>query len=1341
MSGNVIRIEPLGKENYDTWKLQMEAVLVKNEMWGYVNGSIEKPNNEENTIWEENDKKARADLILAINPNELRQIKNCVTSNGIWKKLKELYESKGPARKATLLKQLIMSKMNEGETMKNHLNNFFNIIDKLEEMELKIVDDLVTILLLYSIPDSYENFRIAIESRDELPKPETLKIKLTEEYEARKSRENQNSPGALLIKKCYKKEDGPKSSKENLRKNNFKEAFRFKCHYCKKIGHKAENCWSKAKARNEISEKAEVTETVLQINGTKSESQWWCVDSGASSHMCSSKDQFQNIAQNDQVLNLANHSFTKIRGTGNVKIKVSNENNLRSVNLNNVMYVPDLRSNLLSVGKITDKGSTLIFENNKVYILDKDGKEIMIGQKRNHLYYVREILDKKGETAAASMNISRTKIQEWHEKFGHINEQQLKELARSNEVYGLNIGCNEHLINCSVCLKAKQTRKSFSRNESHKKETLLELIHTDICGPMRVNSIGGSRYFITFIDDKSGWCEIYFIKKKSEAASAFFKYKAMVENQLGKRIKCLRSDNGTEYLCSEFESYLEKHGIKHEMTVAYTPEQNGVAERRNRTLVEMARCMMIQSQLSPSFWAEAISTANYLRNRCPSRSINGQTPHKLWTGKDFSVKHFQIFGTKGYRLDKTPNKGKFDPRSKKCIFVGYSTERRAYRVWCPDSKRIYATRDVKFVNNFEVKEQPMQEEFTSEDIMKKEKEVEIYLNNYRKLENENESIENQPENEETEREASNNENQLEDQTEIDNLQENYNERREVETREKRKPGRPRFLYTGKKGRPKKLYVQACEEEITEKEGSRTNEITEEDPKTIKEAFLRQESEEWREAMKNEFNSLKKNKTWEIVDRPSDRKVIGCKWVLKTKLNSDGTIARRKARLVAKGYAQLPGIDFQETFAPVSRLCSVRLIMAIAAQYNLIVHQLDFVTAYLNGDIDEEIYMELPEGINEIGEEVVFKNKVCLLKKALYGLKQSGRQWYKKLDENLQKLNLRPLSTDKCIYMRKTRRGNEENMVLIAVYVDDIIIASNSMEEINNLKENLAKIFQMKDMGQIKYCLGIEFNVKKNKVTMSQKKYVDDLLKRFGMENSKEVSTPMDPNVKLSKEMCPKTEKEKEEMTRCPYQNLIGSLMYLSVSTRPDISYAVSCLSQYNTCFGKEHWIAAKRVLRYLKGTRDYGLVYEKNVEDIIGFADADWGANPDDRKSYTGYIFIFANCSVSWEARKQQTVALSSTEAEYMALSDATKEAIYLRRFLKEVLDIDKQIQIMNDNQGARSLAQNPIQHSRTKHIDIRHHFIREILQRKEIEIKYIQTGEMVADFLTKPLSKFKHNY
>jgi hypothetical protein len=388
------------------------------------------------------------------------------------------------------------------------------------------------------------------------------------------------------------------------------------------------------------------------------------------------------------------------------------------------------------------------------------------------------------------------------------------------------------------------------------------------------------------------------------------------------------------------------------------------------------------------------------------------------------------------------------------------------------------------------------------------------LNNYRKLENENESIENQPENEETEREASNNENQLKDQTEIDNLQENYNERREVETKEKRKPGRPKFLYTGKKGRPKKLYVQACEEEITEKEGSRTNEITEEDPKTIKEAFLRQESEEWREAMKNEFNSLKKNKTWEIVDRPSDRKVIGCKWVLKTKFNSDGTIARRKARLVAKGYAQLPGTDFQETFAPVSRLCSVRLIMAIPAQYNLIVHQLDFVTAYLNGDIDEEIYMELPEGINEIGEEVVFQNKVCLLKKALYGLKQSGRQWYKKLDKNLQKLNLRPLSTDKCIYMRKTRRGNEENMVLIAVYVDDIIIASNSMEEINNLKENLAKIFQMKDMGQIKYCLGIEFNVKKNKVTMSQKKYVDDLLKRLGMENSKEVSTPMDPNVKL-----------------------------------------------------------------------------------------------------------------------------------------------------------------------------------------------------------------------------------
>lgn len=282
---------------------------------------------------------------------------------------------------------------------------------------------------------------------------------------------------------------------------------------------------------------------------------------------------------------------------------------------------------------------------------------------------------------------------------------------------------------------------------------------------------------------------------------------------------------------------------------------------------------------------------------------------------------------------------------------------------------------------------------------------------------------------------------------------------------------------------------------------------------------------------------------------------------------------------------------------------------------------------------------------------------------------------------------------------------------------------------------------MKDLGPLSYCLGIEFNqnIEKHEITMSQSKYIRDVLKRFNMEDCKRVTTPMNPSEKLSKDMCPKTEDEKKEVEKLPYQNLIGSLMY-SVSTRPDITHAVSILSQFNSNFGKQHWIAAKRVLRYLKSTENLGLIFKKSEENLVSYADADWSANIDDRRSYTGHAFCFAGATVSWESRKQRTVAMSSTEAEYMALSESAKEAIHLRRFLTEILGHQETTIIYNDNQGAGQLCKNPVFHNRTKHVDIRHHFVRESIESGHIGVEYLPTDEMPADLLTKGLSATKHN-
>lgn len=437
--------------------------------------------------------------------------------------------------------------------------------------------------------------------------------------------------------------------------------------------------------------------------------------------------------------------------------------------------------------------------------------------------------------------------------------------------------------------------------------------------------------------------------------------------------------------------------------------------------------------------------------------------------------------------------------------------------------------------------------------------------------------------------------------------------------------------------------------------------------------------------------------------------------------------------MAKGCSQQPGVDFQETFAPVARQSSIRILMALAAEFNLELFQLDVEMAYINGDLDEDeqIFMEQADEFVEVKKE----DQVYSLKKALYGLKQSGRKWFMKLDEELLRFGLQPLKTEKCIYIMET----EDTYMIVVIYVDDLIIGTSNKDTYLKLKKDLAQKFKMKDLGKLHYCLGIEFkqDLSRKTVTMCQRKYIQNILIDYGMVEAKTMSTPLDGNVKLSKQMQPKTEQEKSEMETIPYSSLVGSLMYLAVSTRPDIAHAVSALSQYTTNPGKEHWQAAKRVLRYLRGTENHGLIFKQLSCPLEGYVDSDWGGNIDDRLSYTGFVFKLANGAVTWESRKQRSVALSSTEAEYMALTEAAKETIYLRNLLKDFgfLSDDAEPTIVYcDNQGAQKLMRNPIFHSRTKHIDIRHHYVREVFQRGELNVKYIPTNEMIADVLTKSL-------
>jgi hypothetical protein len=402
--------------------------------------------------------------------------------------------------------------------------------------------------------------------------------------------------------------------------------------------------------------------------------------------------------------------------------------------------------------------------------------------------------------------------------------------------------------------------------------------------------------------------------------------------------------------------------------------------------------------------------------------------------------------------------------------------------------------------------------------------------------------------------------------------------------------------------------------------------------------------------------------------------------------------------------------------------------------------MDVDTAFLYGVMTGEpnIYVQVPEGypIPDSLAQVPRENLVARVDKAIYGLKQSPRLWNKHIDDTMLQHKFTKSEIDPCLYHRKTSRGE----VYVTIYVDDLIIAASSLALIDDFKDELKDVYAMKDLGELKYCLGMEVdhNWAEHTISIKQTKYILDVLRRFGMSNCKPAKLPMDPGVKLSKAMSPTTPDEIAEANRFPYREIVGSLMYLMITSRPDISFAVGQLAMYMNCHGSQHHAAAQHVLRYLKGTTDVGLTYglDQGTLSLSGYSDADWGAHLDTRRSTTGYVFYLAGGPISWKSKLQPTVALSSTEAEYMALTAAAQEAMCLRGLAKDFsIDVVTPALIYEDNKGAIAMSINPVLHQASKHIAIKHHFIREKIDHEDIHLEYISTSRMLADALTKPLT------
>ena len=662
--------------------------------------------------------------------------------------------------------------------------------------------------------------------------------------------------------------------------------------------------------------------------------------------------------------------------------------------------------------------------------------------------------------------------------------------------------------------------------------------------------------------------------------------------------------------------------------------------------------MLGDARLPHRFWAEALSTAVYLQNRSPPTAVEGKTPFEAWTGRKPNVGHLRVFGCAACAHVAKDERQKLGAKSRKCVVLDYGTERKGYRLYDPRCERVFYSRDVVFDESSRgiEKEQSVPERSS-------ERCVELDFHD-------------------DEKHVADKEHTTEEGAEPVVRRSNL---------EKKAPD-----YYGD-------WASVTNAELTE-------------PTTVKYTLSSPDKAKWMSAMKKEIESLQKNDVWELVDLPKRLKAVGSKWVFNIKTDAEGSVERFKARLVAQGLSQKPGIDYDDTFSPVARFESVRTVIALAMQNDLKLHQIDVTTAFLYGDLKDEVYMRQPEGFVVKGQEYL----VCKLKRSIYGLKQS-RSWNSVLDQHLKKVGFVQSVSDPCIYV-----ASEGEMFMIAVHVDDLVLAAKSDKRIGDVKKALSDKFEVKDVGELRHFLGTKVlqNKQNEDLWIGQPAYTPKVLCKFYMENAKAVDTPVDAGSKLVK-----MKEDSESADREQFQSAVGTLLYLSTMTRPDITYALSNVAKFCANPDKEHWIAVKRIMRYLVGTMCLGLLYKKNeLKSCVGFSDADWAGDLDDRKSTSGYIFQLSGEAISWRSKKQACVALSTAEAEYIALASAAQEAVWMRQLLTDLRrNPEEATRMYEDNQSAICLAKNPQFHGRPKHISSGSRW------RMEMELSYCRTEEMVA--------------
>uniref|UniRef100_A0A1Y1M571 Integrase catalytic domain-containing protein n=1 Tax=Photinus pyralis TaxID=7054 RepID=A0A1Y1M571_PHOPY len=1274
----------LNGTNYRLWKFQINTFMKARALTDNIEGKVpdSSASSEIKAKYERNEGKAMNAIIQSLDVDRANLVLTCTTAKEMIDKLGSIYEKNSEIRVMTLYEEYFSLKMKDEESIANYVAKVNQLASEIEQQGEKLSDRLKMVRVISSLPARFNNYKTVWYNTKETRTLDTLlsSLQLEEENLNRLDVEASSTSDAAFVAKAMKKKPTPKMNLDELKK-------RTKCHFCHKYGHWSKECSLKKnsnlnKQRNETHKKELAWCTVLNVGESKNESNFWFADSGASSHMTYHREWFSEYTEYSEtcVVKIANGHCLEIKGIGTILIDARVNKQWEPRRLENVLFVPQIQQNLLSTAVLTEKGLQVLIQKQGCKVIDESQNVVAVGERYGKNLLKMDFRVRMEECANISTSVAATSLEYWHRRLGHISVDTIKKISEEGLVEGVNItNCDKFY--CEDCQLGKMTRathKATSKRPSSKGE----YVHADLCGPMEEIGIGGMRYFLLIKDEATSFRFTYLIKSKEEVCDCLSSFISMVRTQNDIRVKHFRFDNGTEFLNRNVKKLMCTEGIQLEYITAYTPEQNGLIERDNRTIQESARTMLIASGLPKFLWPEAVRTATYLLNRTTNSNCIGTTPYEKWFGVKPYLGHVNIFGTECFvQIPKQTGRKKWDPKAKKVMLLGYEPTNKNFRLYDPLSKKVFISCDVRFKGDTP-KMIPSPKVLNEDDDDSDESDAMGETVVAEQQIQESISAHKEP---------------LQDaeQSTSQRSRQRYNLRPVVKLPE-------RLIETGYSA-------------VTI------------DPNTYEEAIQSTEGEQWKIAMDDEYNSLIKNHTWDLVNPPDDQQVIDNRWVFKVKLNTDASVDRYKARLVIRGFAQQYGVDYEETFSPVVKFTSVRAILSFAAMNKMQLRQFDIKTAFLYGDLKEHVFMKQPIGYDDNS------GRVCKLIKSLYGLKQASRCWNQKFTVFIRDFNFKPCDSDPCVFVRR----NKNIIVIVALYVDDGLVVSNSANEIDHVLSYLCKQFDVK-VFDAKCFVGLEIEqFSDGSIRIHQTAYAKKILSRFNMLECNAVATPGDPNQNFSDF----TQEEIEP--NFPYRQAVGSLMYLAIGSRPDLSFAVGVVSRYLERPSPIHVKAVKRIFKYVKGTADMGILYESsNSFDFVGFSDADYAGDNETRRSTSGYVFHTGSGVISWASTRQQSVSTSSTESEYVAACQAIKELLWLKTFVDELtLKCDVKAKLFVDNQSAIRLVKNPVYHKRTKHIDVQYHFIREKFQEGKFDLEYVETNNQVADICTKSLTKNRHKY